>query len=459
MGLHKVKRGLRLPITGEPVQEIDVGRAPIKVAVLGGDYVGMRPTMKVAVGDTVKRGQVLFEDKKTPGVRYTSPGAGRVAAVNRGAKRAFQSVVVELSRDEREGRSGGAEEVSFRAHTGRPPATLTGDQVRDLLLESGLWTALRGRPYGRAADPGKRPRSIFVTASDTNPLAPRMDLVLAGHERQFQLGLEALAKLTDGPVWVCTDESLRPELPGGDQFRLESFTGPHPAGTVGFHIHELDPVDRSKLVWHAGLQDVIAIGYLFDTGKLRVERVISLAGPMVEHPRLLKTRLGASTDDLVEGELKEGESRVISGSVLSGRTAMGEALGYLGRYHQQISVLAEGRDREFLGWLAPGTDKYSVIPSFLSAFIPGRKFPFTTTTNGSHRAVIPLGMYEKVMPMDLEPTFLLKALLMGDVEVAEKLGCLELDEEDLALCTFVCPGKNDYGPRLRDVLTTIEKEG
>ena len=459
MGLHKVKRGLRLPITGEPVQEVDVGRAPGKVALLGADYVGMRPTMKVAVGDTVKRGQVLFEDKKTPGVRYTSPGAGRVASINRGAKRAFESVVVELSRDEREGRSGAAEEVSFRTHTGRPPGTLTGDQVRDLLLESGLWTALRGRPYSRVAHPEKRPDSIFVTVFDSKPLAPAALQILAGNERVFQLGLEALAKLTDGTVWVCTDPESEVELPSGDQFRLETFSGPHPAGTVGFHIHELDPVDRKKLVWHAGAQDVIAIGHLFDTGKLRVDRVISLAGPMVERPRLLRTRLGVSTDDLVRGELKEGECRVISGSVLSGRSAMGDTLGFLGRYQQQISVLAEDREREFLGWLAPGTNKYSVIPSFLSALMPGRKFDFTTTTNGSHRAIIPLGMYEKVMPMDLEPTFLLKALVMGDVEKAEELGCLELDEEDLALCTFVCPGKNDYGPHLREVLTTIEKEG
>lgn len=459
MGLHKVKRGLRLPIVGEPVQEIDVGRAPAKVAVLGDDYVGMRPTMKVAVGDTVKRGQVLFEDKKTLGVRYTSPGAGRVAGVNRGAKRVFQSIVVELSRDEREGRSGAAEEVSFKTYTGRPAGTLNGEQVRELLLESGQWTALRGRPYGRVAHPENSPRSIFVTASDSNPLAPRMNLVLAGHERQFQLGLEALAKLTQGPVWVCVDADLRPELPDGDQFRLETFTGPHPAGTAGVHIHELDPVNRAKTVWHLGLQDVIAIGYLFDTGKLWVERVISLAGPMVERPRLLRTRLGASTDDLTRGELKDGECRVISGSVFSGRTAMGEAVGFLGRYQQQISVLEEGRKREFVGWLAPGPGRYSVLPTYLSAFMPGKKFAFTTTTNGSHRAVIPLGVYEKVMPMDLEPTFLLKSLLMGDVEVAEKLGCLELGEEDVALCSFVCPGKNDYGPHLREVLNTIEKEG
>ena len=367
--------------------------------------------------------------------------------------------MVELSRDEREGRTGAAEEAAFKTYTGRPPGTLNGEQVRELLLESGQWTALRGRPYGRIAHPEGSPRSIFVTACDSNPLAPRMDLVLAGNERHFQLGLEALAKLTPGPVWVCSDTELRVELPGGEQFRHETFSGPHPAGTVGLHIHELDPVNRGQMVWHIGLQDVIAVGHLFDTGKLRVERVISLAGPTVERPRLLETRLGASTDDLTRGELQEGESRVISGSVFSGRTAMGDAEGYLGRYHQQVSALAEGRDREFLGWLAPGPDKFSLLPTFLSAFMPGRKFAFTTSTNGSHRAVIPLGMYEKVMPMDLEPTFLLKALLMDDVEVAEKLGCLELDEEDVALCSFVCPGKNDYGPHLRGVLTTIEKEG
>lgn len=459
MTLHKVTRGLHLPITGEPAQEIDTARSPGKVALVAADYVGMRPTIHVAPGDTVKRGQLLFEDKKMPGVRYTSPGAGRVVAINRGKKRAFQSLVVELSRSEREGRSGAAEEQAFRSFTGRHPSTLSGAQVEELLIESGLWTALRARPFSKVATPETRPRSIFVTAIDTQPLAPDVRVVLSGKVENFQRGLITLSKLTEGPVHVCVDPGTSIELPDEERVRREDFSGPHPAGTAGFHIHTLDPVDRNKIVWYVGYQDVVAIGHLFDTGKLDLERIVSLAGPVVERPRLLRSRVGASLDDLVAGELVEGDNRVISGSVFAGRAAMGEVHGYLGRYHHQITVLAEGRQRELLGWLAPGADKYSVINAFVSALRPGKKFAFTTSTQGSRRAIVPIGMYEKVMPMDLEPTYLLKALLMHDIEKAEEYGCLELDEEDLALCTFVCPGKNDYGPYLREVLTTIEKEG
>ena len=457
MALHTIRKGLRLPIVGEPVQQIAESRSPRLVALLGADYVGMRPTLHVALGDAVRRGQRLFEDKKVPGVRYTAPGAGRVVAINRGERRAFQSLVIELSRSERQG--WGADEVSFSSFSGRHPSGLTGDEVRELLIESGLWTALRGRPFGRVADPAATPHSIFVTAIDTNPLAPSVETVLDGAGAAFERGLFAIAKLTQGPVCVCTAPGSSLRMPQLDQIRHEEFAGPHPAGTVGVHIHTLDPVDRNKMVWHVGYQDAVAIGKLFETGTLQVERVIALGGPAVQRPRLIKTRLGASTDELVPGELHDGENRTVSGSVLSGRQASGDVFGFLGRYHQQISVLREGREREFLGWLVPGFNKFSTINTFVSRLIPGKRYAFTTSTNGSKRAIVPIGMYERVVPMDIMPTFLMRALVMGDVERAEELGCLELDEEDLALCTFVCPGKTEYGPYLREVLTTIEKEG
>lgn len=459
MGLHRIKRGLRLPILGAPKQQIEPAKSPRRVALLGPDYVGMRPTMQVRVGDTVRRGQLLFEDKKMPGIRHTSPAAGRVVAIHRGEKRVFLSVVIELSRAETEGTTGRADEVSYSAFTGKSAAGLTGQEVRDLLIESGLWTALRARPLSRVANPTGTPHSIFVTAADSNPLAADVSTVMEGRGRLFEKGLSVVAKLVEGPVFVCTDNDTRVAIPDGEQFRHERFVGPHPAGTAGVHIHTLDPVDRNKLVWHLGYQDVIAIGHLFETGQLLMERVVSLAGPMVENPRLLRTRLGASTDDLVTGQLKQGDRRVISGSVFAGRTATGDVLGFLGRYAQQITVLEEDPARQLLGWLTPGVDKFSIVRTHLGSFLPGKKFAMTTTTNGSVRNVVPIGMFEKVMPMDLMPTQLLKSLLMRDIETAERLGCLELDEEDLALCTFVCPGKNEYGPYLRDVLTIIEKEG
>ena len=456
MPLHRFRKGLRLPLAGAPAQEVERAPAPRHAALVAADFVGLRPTMHVAVGDSVRRGQLLLEDKKTAGVRYTAPAAGTVTAVNRGARRALQSVVIELSRAEREGRE--PEQESYRAFTGRHPAGLTPDEVQALLVESGLWVALRARPFGRVAKPEARPHSIFVTAIDTQPLAPSLDVAVTD-AAAFEWGVAAVGRLTDGPVFVCTAPETAIPVPAGERVRHEQFAGPHPAGTVGLHIHTLDPVDRSKTVWHLGAQDVAAVGALFRTGSLDVARVVALGGPPVRRPRLLRTRLGAALDDVLRGELEDVETRAISGSVLAGRAAAGPVHGYLGRYHQQISVLAEGREREFLGWLGPGLDKFSAIRTFVSALLPRRQLRLTTSTNGSQRAIVPLGTFERVMPLDLMATPLLRALLMDDVDRAEELGCLELDEEDLALCTFVCAGKNDYGPHLRHVLDTLEKEG
>ena len=412
--------------------------------------------MQVQAGDVVRRGQLLFEDKKTAGVRYTAPAGGEVVAVHRAERRALVSVVIALDSTER---AGGHDCVSFSAYTGKPVAELSRDQVRDLLVESGLWTSLRQRPFSVVADPSASPAAIFVTAMDTNPHAPSVGVALKGREADFERGVLALTKLTDGPVYVCkaADSSVR--APSNGKVQVEEFAGPHPAGTAGLHIHMLKPVSRLRTVWHVNYQDAAAIGKLFGEGVLDVDRVISLAGPGVKNPRLLRTRLGASVDELTADELHDGEMRVISGSVLSGRRAAGREAGYLGRYHLQVSALAEGRQRHVFGWLGLGLDKYSTINSYLGGLIPGQKFHFTTTTNGSDRAMVPIGMYEAVMPMDIMATFLLRALLMQDLERAEELGVLELDEEDLALCTFVCPGKSEYGPLLRKLLTTIEKEG
>ena len=318
-----------------------------RVALLADDYVGLRPTMHVAVGDDVRRGQLLFDDKKRPGVRFTSPAAGTVSAINRGDRRLFESVVVELSREEREGRGG--DQVSFSAHTGRHPSGLSEDEVRELLVESGLWTALRARPFGRVADPHGVAAAIFVTAIDTEPLAPDVEVVLEGQHGAFERGLAALARLTDGPVFVCTVQGSTVPVPDGERLHHEEFTGPHPVGTPGLHIHTLYPAGRGRVVWHVGYQDVVAIGRLFETGQLAVERVVALSGPMQPEPRLVRSRLGASTSDMLAPVEPDPEWRVVSGSLLSGRDAAGDVAGYLGRYHRQICLLREGPDRELLG--------------------------------------------------------------------------------------------------------------
>lgn len=455
--VHRVTRGLQVPIDGLPEQAVDRRTSVSRVALLADDYVGLRPTLHVAPGDTVRRGQLLFEDKKMPGVRFTAPAAGTVAAVNRGERRAFQSLVIDLDNEERRGGRGA--QAPFSAASGRHPSGLSRAAVRELLIESGLWTALRARPFSRVADPAITPRSIFVTAMDTDPLAPDVEVVMRGRESDLERGLSALTRLTDGPVFLCTAASYALPVPSMDRVRHERFAGPHPSGTAGYHIHTLDPVSRVRVAWYVGYQDALAIGRLFATGEIDDTRVVGLTGPAMRNPRLIQTRIGASIDELVAGELREGDVRVVSGSVLSGRTAVGAVHGYLGRYHRQVAALPEGRRREFMGWAGPGLGRFSSIGVFASRVLPGRRFQMTTSTNGSPRAIVPIGMYERVVPFDLHPTYLLKALLTHDLERAEQLGALELDEEDVALCTFVCPGKHDYGPRLREVLTMIEKEG
>ena len=456
MPIHRIKQGLRIPVDGEPESVVDRHRSASRVALLAEDYVGLKPTFHVTVGQSVRRGELLFEDKRLSHVRYTAPAAGTVAAIHRAERRAFQSLVIELSAAERQGRG---VQVPLASFSGRHPSALTSDAVRGLLVESGLWTALRGRPFSHVADPNVRPRSIFVTSIDTEPLAPDVEVILRGREADLERGLSALGHLTDGPVFFCTSDRFALPVPSLERVRHERFAGPHPAGTVGIHIHRLDPAGRGRVVWYVGYQDVLAIGRLFGTGEIDAMRVIALAGPAIARPRLLPTRIGASTGELVQGELREGDVRIVSGSVLSGRMAVGPVQGFLGRYHRQVSVLFEGRQRELLGWATPGFDKFSAFRVFFSRLQPRRRFALTTTTNGSRRAIVPMGVYETVMPFDLPPTYLLKALVTGDVERAEQLGCLELDEEDLALCTFVCPGKHEYGPYLRQILSAIEKEG
>lgn len=454
--VHKVTRGLTIPIAGAPTQGIDGHVKVAHAALVADDYVGLKPALHVAVGDVVERGQLLCEDKRLPGVRHTAPAAGTVVAIHRGDRRALQSIVIALSPAERDGRG---PQVRFSSFTGRHPSASSDDDVRELLIESGLWTALRARPYSHVANPAVRPRAIFVTAMDSDPLGPDVELVLRGRETDMEHGLAALARLTGGPVFLCTSDRFALPVPQVERVRHERFTGPHPAGTAGFHIHTLDPAGRDRIVWHLGYQDLPAIGRLVRTGEIDVDRTIGLTGPAMRRPRVVQTRLGASTGEMLHGALHEGDVRVISGSVLSGRTAAGPVHGFLGRYHRQVSALFEDRRRELLGWARPGFDKFSAIGVFLSRLMPRRDLALTTSTHGSPRAIVPIGLYEKVMPFDLPATLLLKALVTHDVERAEQLACLELDEEDLALCTFVCPGKHEYGPHLRDVLTTIEKEG
>ena len=448
----KIKKGLNIPIHGLPAGDIIDSKKSRSVAILGSDYVGMKPTMLVEEGERVKLGQALFEDKKNPGVIFTSPAGGKVEAINRGERRVLQSVVIEVDQNE--------EVVNFKSFSENDLSNSSSKDVRAQLIASGMWTSFRTRPYSKVPGVETSPANIFISAIDTQPLSADPENIIKLNKEHFLFGLSVIKKLGDCPIHLSLGESSELDLSEDDQLRLHSFSGPHPAGLVGTQMHFISPATLTNINWTIGYQDVIAIGQLFQTGLINVERVISLGGPQASNPCFLKTRLGACTDELTAGELTHRENRIISGSVISGREAIGP-YAYLGRYHNQISVISEpnSKDRDFMNWLTPGPSKFSKIPLFLSALFPKKIFKFKALMNGSDRPIVPIGIYEEVLPQNFLPTVLLRNVVLMDTEKIQALGGLELDEEDLALCSFVCPGKYDFGSLLRAGLTKIELEG
>jgi Na+-transporting NADH:ubiquinone oxidoreductase subunit A len=443
----KIKKGLDIPLAGTPVQVVDTGQPVRTVALLGTNYVGLKPRMLVEPGRAVGLGEPLFLDKRDPAVQFTSPGTGRVVAVNRGRRRALQSVVIELDEN-------AALETMFDSLDSEDPAA-----IRDVLHRSGAWTGFRTRPYDRVPDSAACPRSIFVTAIDTRPLAADPGVVIAGYADEFWTGMNIIERLGQAPVYLCVGPDWPGSEPAGASIRRVEFSGPHPAGLPGTHIHYLDPVAADRSVWYIGYQDVVAIGHLFKTGRLLTERVVSVGGPGAMKPRLVRTRPGASITELLAGEVAPGRNcRVISGSVLGGVAAEGP-MAFLGRYDNQISVIVAQAQRRLFGWFRSGSDKYCFAGLFASARGQGSLREFTTARNGRRAAMIPAGAFERVMPLDILPVPLLRALLVKDTDIAQALGCLELAEEDLALTSFVCPAKQDYGAALRINLDQIEKEG
>lgn len=448
----RIKKGLNIPINGSPTEEIVDSTRSRSVAILGNDYVGMKPTMLVEEGDRVKLGQALFEDKKNPGVIFTSPAGGKVESINRGDRRVLQSVVIEVEQEE--------EIEEFNRYSEVELDKTTSAEIRSQLIKSGSWTAFRTRPYSKIPGVEEIPNNIFISLLDTQPLSPNPEIITNLNTDNFNFGLKVLKRLVDCPIHISTGPNSNLDLPEDDQVINHIFSGPHPAGLVGTQMHYISPASLSNINWTIGYQDVIAIGAQFRTGKVFVERVVSLAGPQVNEPKYLKTRLGACTDEVTAGQLTQRENRVISGSVISGREAIGP-YAYLGRYHNQISVVAEpnSKDREFMNWLTPGPRKFSKIPLFLSSLFPKKLYKFKALMNGSDRPIVPIGVYEEVLPHNFLPAMLLRNIVLMDTEKIQALGGLELDEEDLSLCSFVCPGKYDFGSLLRAGLTKIEVEG
>lgn len=439
MTLIRIRKGLNLPVKGSPSGDIKTIGNISESALLGDDFPGLKPSMLVRAGDSVKKGQPVFTDRKNSGILYTAPVTGTVKAVNRGQKRKFLSMVFE---------KGAGEPVRFDTNVKDRQGAL------ELLKNSGLLTAFRERPFAKCPNESRPPKAVFINCMDTRPLAPDMGVMLKGNEEYFVKGAGLITLLSD-KTYVCSgiDVSL-PELKGCD---IRIFDGPHPAGLSGTHVHLLHPAAHGKTVWTVDMKDVIDIGYLLTHGELNETVRIALSGDFTE-PCYVETLKGAPVKQVVSGLIKDDGARLILGSVLYG-FQVEEGVEHLSSCFAQVTALPELKERYFFGWTTPRKDLFSVKNIFASAFAGKGGLKFDTSLNGAHRPMVPVGTYEKVMPLDILPTHLLRSLIVGDLEMAENLGCLELSEEDLSLCTYVCPGKIDYAPILREALTEIEKEG
>jgi Na+-transporting NADH:ubiquinone oxidoreductase subunit A len=445
----KIKKGLDIKMKGQA--ELIYVKAPRAkmYAIKPGDWHGLTPKIIPKLCDQVKVGTPLFYDKYRPEVKFTSPVSGIFHVINRGERRRIIEVVVEDDGKD-----------TAESFLQGEPSEMKREQIVENLLNSGLWPMIRRRPYTVIARTGEVPKSIFISAFDTAPLAPDMDFLLKDSEEDFQWGVNVLKQLTEGKVFLNLDgrfPSVR-TLGSIKGVEINRFAGPHPAGNVGIHISRLDPINKGEVVWVVQPQDVVTIGRLFKTGKYDPSVVVALTGSRVEKPQYYRTIRGTSVAPLLEGQLKEGDNRVISGSVLNGKQINAET-GYVGFFDSQLTVIPEGNKYEFFGWMKPGFNKKSLSRSFASTWLmPNKQFDLDTNIHGGKRAFVMTGEYEKVLPMDIYPVQLIKSILVNDIDKMEQLGIYELDEEDLALCEFVCTSKTPVTKIVRDGLRALRKE-
>ena len=435
----KISKGLDLPISGKPDISITDEPKISSVSLLANDFVGMKPTMLVKENDEVKVGEKLFEDKKNPGIFFTAPAGGLIKSINRGDKRKFLSIEIEISQNE--------EFIDFNMGSSQ-------DEIKNTLINSGLWNVFRTRPFNRTPNISSSPEALFINCCDTNPLSVDPYEIINIEKDCFDQGLEIIKQLFDCDIHLTYQNNNFDNTLSGINYH--QFTGPHPAGLVGTHISKIHPVNLNSKVWTANFQDIISIGYLKKNKKIKTTKIISLGGPAVFEPSLIKVRHGSNLDDITAGKI-EDNSRVISGSVLHGHESEG-VMKYLGYYDSQVSVIPDEVNEIFLNWLMPGSSLHSKLNVFISSFIKPKKYIFNTSIGGGNRAIVPISSYEEVVPMDILVTQLLKSLVVSDIEMAIDLGMLELVPEDLSLCSYVCPSKYDYSSILMDNLNKLYLE-
>lgn len=442
----KLRKGLDIRMKGKADKILIPGEKPDRYAVKPVDFPGLVPKMTVKPGAEVKAGTTLFFDKKNDDVKYTAPASGVVLDVVRGERRRILEVVLEAKGDDY---------VDFGK---AEPAKLETEAIKKKLLESGLWPAVRQRPYNIVANPEDKPKSIFISGYDTAPLAADLDYIIGLLPKDDYLtGIEVLKKLTDGKVHLnlnsISSSSLLKNTPGVE---INYFKGPHPSGNVGIQMHHIDPVNKGEVVWHVNLQDIVAMGRLFREGKYAPDRIVALAGSEVEKPRYYRTRTGACISKIIKDNIVSDNVRYISGNVLTGHKI--QADGFIGYYDSTITVIPEGDYYEFLGWILPGLNKFSLSRTFLTWLMPGKRYRLDTNMHGGNRALVVTGEYERVLPMDIYPMQLIKSVMVEDIDRMEQLGIYEVAEEDFALCEFVCPSKTEIQSIIRKGLDQMEKE-
>lgn len=441
----KLRKGLNIKLQGGARPEVETLPLPLKVALKPTDFQGLTPKLKVKADDLVKAGDALFFDKYHPEIQYTAPVGGKVVSVNRGERRKILEIVIETDAK--------AGSVDFKK---ADPKTLSGDEVKELLLRSGMWPFIKRRPYGVIASPSEKPLSIYISTFDTAPLAPDYSFVMKDQMGTFQTGIDALTRLTNGKVYLgIVPDSAFAKI---KNVVLNSFSGPHPAGNVGVQIANTHPINKGEVVWTVNVQDVLFIGRLFETGKVDFTKVFALTGSEVENPKYYKTVAGAPVASVINGKLKKSENkqRIISGNVLTGTQVSNQC--YLGYYDSQVTVIPEGDNYEFMGWGTPGISKFSASKTFLSSLFPKKEYILDANLHGGERAFVFSGQYEKFVPMDILPVFLLKAILANDIDKMEQLGIYEVIEEDLALCEYACTSKIKVQEILRKGINEMIKE-
>ena len=446
--IYKIKRGLNIRLKGKPEKVIETTVQPEAFALKPSCFPGLSPKLSVKAGDIVKAGDPLLYDKYSPEILFVSPVSGTVSSVNRGERRKILEVVVK--------HDGKNTSVDFGK---TDPESMNEDEIRQLLLRSGMWPFIKRRPYGSIAKPDEKPKSVFISCFDTAPLAPDYNFILGDQREFFQAGVNVLAKLTTGKVYLGLTPDNSPEWMNSlKNAEKRYFSGPHPAGNVGIHIHHVNPISKGDVVWTINPQDLLFIGRLFVTGKTDFSKIVALTGPEVTRPRYFKVTLGAKISAITDNNLKKShkKQRVISGNVLTGTKVPSD--NYLGFFDSQVTVIPEGDEYEFMGWADPGIKKFSASKTFLSKLFPRKEYTLNANMHGGERAFVLSGQYEKFLPMDILPVYLLKAVIANDIDKMEQLGIYEVVEEDLALCEYACTSKIKVQDVLRQGINNMIKE-